>query len=517
MKHRWLAVFLITVLFLSTGHAARFNSDYQYRHNISQTNTTSELLGPLNGTSSINENYDNQNHWIYGTWKGQNTENLSIYHKNQSLGGWNATKIANKTTEYCVIQTQPTNYTSCPNPPPGLISYYPLDENGNKAYDHISQNHGTINGGVIQGVSGEIAKGYSFDNNDDEVVVSNKPEYHGGGTGDFTGIAWVKPTDISNDASIDRNFVLIDRRTGTDPRKGWSLGFTDQSTARARVEDDDGDIIRIDAGDITDLNAWHMLTLVRENNKVKLYVNQSLVGENTDTNLDNISNSQDLRIGQTDNTDDNYPDAFNGDIDDVRLYNRSLSSKEIKSVYYNKASLGIEKTRGGNNGPLLTSNSPKNPNKNNRSGVTLEAEIGDPENDKMNLTFYNNSDDSQIDKIENVNNGTYSTTWNNLDSDTTHKYRIEITDGKDKTTSSTFSFTTIEINLTWDDNSDNENGFKIYNNATGSYQKIADVSTDSTSYRDTEKDLEFGKNTCYEVTSYNSEGESNPATGCITP
>ena len=69
------------------------------------------------------------------------------------------------------------------------------------------------------------------------------------------------------------------------------------------------------------------------------------------------------------------------------------------------------------------------------------------------------------------------------------------------------SISSSEIKLTWDDESDNEDGFKIERKKSGgSYTQIATVGKNVTSY--TNKGLEAGTRYYYRVMAYNKEGNS---------
>ncbi len=69
------------------------------------------------------------------------------------------------------------------------------------------------------------------------------------------------------------------------------------------------------------------------------------------------------------------------------------------------------------------------------------------------------------------------------------------------------SISSSEIKLTWDDESDNEDGFKIERKKSGgSYTQIATVGKNVTSY--TNKGLEAGTRYYYRVRAYNKEGNS---------
>jgi hypothetical protein len=67
------------------------------------------------------------------------------------------------------------------------------------------------------------------------------------------------------------------------------------------------------------------------------------------------------------------------------------------------------------------------------------------------------------------------------------------------------------IELQWRDNSENEDGFKIYCNSI----LIGSVGRNITNFQ--HKDLEPGKLHRYEVRAFNSNGESEPASTLETP
>lgn len=73
-----------------------------------------------------------------------------------------------------------------------------------------------------------------------------------------------------------------------------------------------------------------------------------------------------------------------------------------------------------------------------------------------------------------------------------------------------------QINLIWQDNSNNEQGFKIERKTQGgSYSQITSVSANMQNYNDT--GLNSGTNYCYRVRAYNANGESAPSNeACAT-
>lgn len=75
----------------------------------------------------------------------------------------------------------------------------------------------------------------------------------------------------------------------------------------------------------------------------------------------------------------------------------------------------------------------------------------------------------------------------------------------------------IDFQITWSDNSTNEDGFRIYSNASGSFEQVGTVDENIEIFHHTITGLEYGDYTCFHVASYNQFGASDPSTGCITP
>jgi hypothetical protein len=77
--------------------------------------------------------------------------------------------------------------------------------------------------------------------------------------------------------------------------------------------------------------------------------------------------------------------------------------------------------------------------------LTLSVIVTDPDGNKMNVTFYNASDNSPIDTDTNVENGnTASITWSDLSTNTTYYWYAIVSDGELTNQSDTWSFTTEE-------------------------------------------------------------------------
>jgi hypothetical protein len=87
--------------------------------------------------------------------------------------------------------------------------------------------------------------------------------------------------------------------------------------------------------------------------------------------------------------------------------------------------------------------SPYNNSENINLNPTISVYVNDPDNDQMNMFFYNAINHSLIDTDYNVDSGTRaSITWDNLDYNTTYSWYVVANDSEFETTSDIFYFTT---------------------------------------------------------------------------
>lgn len=117
-----------------------------------------------------------------------------------------------------------------------------------------------------------------------------------------------------------------------------------------------------------------------------------------------------------------------------------------------------------------------------------------------------------------ISNGEYhlDVNGNSLDTFSTGNLWWDYQDWDQNSGNNTFTvaYTGTQASLSWSDNSDNENGFRIYSNATGSMSEIKTVGADTTSTTDTTS-LDSGETVKYKVTAYNQFGESTGTTDTV--
>ena len=216
-------------------------------------------------------------------------------------------------------------------------SHWKLDEaSGPTAYDSAGNNDGTFYGNLVW-TTGQIDGALEFDGIDDyvEMDVTNYKGFLG--TRSRTCAAWIKTTGTGAIVSWG----------DSDISGGWWL-FRVEDAGRLRLQTQGGRIVG--NTDLRD-NNWHHVAAVLaddgspDNDEVKLYVDgvEEIYSEIDSQPIDTASHSN-VTIGASYLHDGTVVVPFNGLIDDVRIYDRALSAKEIQQFYQGDNSVVTEIT-----------------------------------------------------------------------------------------------------------------------------------------------------------------------------
>ncbi len=205
----------------------------------------------------------------------------------------------------------------------GLVAYYPFDGSGNDVSGNC--NHGTLQGGVTfaPGRNGMAAQ---FDGVNDYVSVANNSGLDL--TNTFTLSAW-----IFQKGAQARGYRIVDK---------CPAGIADGWTFDTYGNNSGGRRLRLQAVDLTDHNvvgstdytllAWHHVVATVSETIGKVYMDGCLDGEGLVGKIP--SNNLDIFIGSPHPYNGTgFVEFFNGLIDDVRIYNRTLSAAEVEELY----------------------------------------------------------------------------------------------------------------------------------------------------------------------------------------
>lgn len=197
-----------------------------------------------------------------------------------------------------------------------------LDEgSGTTAYDRSGNgNNGTLYNSPTW-VDGKFGKALSFDGSNDYVetpIVSNTLT-------DFTMEAWVKASIVPG----DRRIVMGSGWSYHDWYIGINLGSSTGAPARKWLfwVAGNSQIAYLAAPDEIVAGEWYYLVATYQGTTGKFYINGNYIGSFTFTRT---TDTNPFRIGRS-----NSGEYFNGLVDEVRVYNRALTSEEISDLYQN--------------------------------------------------------------------------------------------------------------------------------------------------------------------------------------
>jgi len=202
----------------------------------------------------------------------------------------------------------------------GLVAHYPF--NGNADDESGNGHDGTVNGAQLTTDRfGNPDSAYHFDGVNDFIDCGNDDAFELGGSGAVS--VWVSP-NINTESGVviskDGSGYNDDLAIGFDPHPvaGKDFSFTFNRTVER-------DIPFLSTN--VETGRWTHVVSQWDSSGMKLFVDGALIAENSKVcKLD--ANGIPLYIGQMQEIR-----FFDGDIDDIRAYDRALSAAEIQDLY----------------------------------------------------------------------------------------------------------------------------------------------------------------------------------------
>jgi hypothetical protein len=238
-----------------------------------------------------------------------------------------ATPTPKPVTSTPVPTTLPSSITS------GLVGYWNFNEGtGTTAKDSSGNNdNGAISGSTW--ITGKLGYGLNFNGTSSFVNVTNSTALNP--TNALTISTWIKVNDVSN-AGYGSWPMIIAHAKGTT-RNGYSLYWHD-GTHEPGFELYNNNVW---VGGVNSVKKdwqsgiWYHIAVTYQYQtsgtaNLKFYVNGVLNNQTTYNNVKPGTNTSSLTIGAQDSRASAY--NFNGQIDDVRIYNRALTAAEVKTL-----------------------------------------------------------------------------------------------------------------------------------------------------------------------------------------
>ena len=215
------------------------------------------------------------------------------------------------------------------------ISIWHFDEStGSIAYDSADDNDGTINGATW--TTGVQDSALSFDGDDDYVFVADSENLNF--VGNFTAMAWVK---WSVDPETGDSWANILNK-GRDAQ--WQIQHSyDNSQFEFAVNTENTRRWAYSSTEVKQ-GIWYHVAGVYDGSEIRIYVNGTHENQE-DLTGDVFVTDYPVNIGRRSDYNDRY---FAGIIDEVYLYNRTLSAEELQN-YYNQS-----KPQSSDNDSLIT-------------------------------------------------------------------------------------------------------------------------------------------------------------------
>jgi hypothetical protein len=246
-----------------------------------------------------------------GTGESANKKDITVPQKSRNLVAAEKTKL---------------------QPASDLIAIYPF--NGNANDESGRGNHGTIYGASpVKDRFGNEDSAYSFDGVNDYVDIG-RPLV----SGDFTISFWFKSNGRQNRFAVPISQGNMSYRGfGFTFTKGSYNGFSWGTWKDKKVADPHWGKSAwhtIDFNFPKDINtdfSWHHLTATHKDNIIAVYSDGEFQGTTSKFRI-NFGNFN-FNIGRASANRDFNHRTFNGVIDDIRIYNRALSGKEVVGLY----------------------------------------------------------------------------------------------------------------------------------------------------------------------------------------
>ncbi|GBE20482.1 hypothetical protein BMS3Abin17_01223 [archaeon BMS3Abin17] len=199
----------------------------------------------------------------------------------------------------------------------GLVSWWDFEGD---ADDKLGRNNGTLMGNSDCSVQGYNGSACYFDGDGDYIDLNDPfPELE-----NFTIIAWVNIS--GNNTGADTRGIFTSGAGGSN--KGYTAGIDNKSAVWMMISDTANDTLNTSEGIITQGIGYNIAVVGVSESYMKIYVDGvERASKSTSQNINSSSPSP--RIGTINNPSTGL---MNGTIDELMIFNRSLSTAEINTI-----------------------------------------------------------------------------------------------------------------------------------------------------------------------------------------
>lgn len=175
---------------------------------------------------------------------------------------------------------------------------------------------------------GAIGNSYRFENINDELAIVGQ-QILSDINRDFTLSFYMKPTNLVGSQPRE----IISKRVNCSVQNAFLIDYTPfNRTVNVLLSEREDKQVLLEGTLPLDL-CWFLITVVRQNTDVFLYINGQLQDEGRTSTRANIENSSPLNIGSV--TCPMTHGDFRGFLDEIEFYSRAFSELDVRDLYNN--------------------------------------------------------------------------------------------------------------------------------------------------------------------------------------
>lgn len=311
-----------------------------------ETTTDNRNTAVVNLNSTLNLTYPLNNTQFNVTslvlnWTLTNTQNdhtySKIYLKNES-SDQNEFLIFTGFREYNITSYFEFNFSTgfITSTHPGLIALYHLNEDDSFgetteiAFDFVSEFNRTIGGATLDIINAKFGGAYDFSIDTDNIKIGDGTEFNDTCDNGCSFGAWVNSRDNSS------NGFIISKGDSSPADHYFDLFQSFSGKATFRIANGTTTLpCTVTSNTGMTENTWYQIIGTYNGTYMRLYQDAVLVANKTcDIGLDWGSGDLDTLIGATQILSPPVGQAFDGLIDEVFIWNRSISASEVNESYY---------------------------------------------------------------------------------------------------------------------------------------------------------------------------------------
>jgi hypothetical protein len=204
-----------------------------------------------------------------------------------------------------------------------LVAYYPFKGNAND--DSGSGNNGTVVGATLtQDMFGVPSSAYSFDGLSDYISVPDFPQADANA---HTMSMWIQANSWTNMRSSAIYVDILDKDNAVAGQRQWDCAGTQTGQIICAVFTSEGEY---DLDSISELqtNQWYHVVTTWDGTNESVFIN-GVYDSSIPAPGSLVQASAPVTIG----ANPGFYQFFDGKIDDVRIYDRALSSTEVTQLY----------------------------------------------------------------------------------------------------------------------------------------------------------------------------------------